>query len=78
MRSWQPTSVPFSCPVIKQDITVTFSTMDLYGQGRFPINQARRMDACLGADVCKLFPHPRAFHTREPYGCPMHTRMNEG
>jgi hypothetical protein len=78
MRSWQPASVPFSCPVIKQEVTVAISTMDHYGQGQFPINQARRMDGCSGAHICKLFPDPRAFHTRGPYGCPIHTSMNGG
>lgn len=76
MRAWQPQNVPYACPVVKQDVTVNISTMDLYGQGQFPIDQARRMDGCSGADVCKLFSHPRAFHTQGPYGCPIHSSIN--
>jgi hypothetical protein len=79
MNSWQPAaSVPVSCSVIKQDVMVEISSLDVYGQGQFPIDQARRMDACSGSHICKLFPHPHAFHTRGPYGCPYHARLNGG
>jgi hypothetical protein len=76
MRSRQPSRAPFFVSSHQADVSVEISTMDFYGQGRFPIDQARRMDGCSGAHICKLIPHFRAFHTPGLYGCPIHASMN--
>jgi hypothetical protein len=75
MRSWQPASVLFHCPLINQEVTVAMSTS--YGQGP-PIDQSRRMDGCSGNLICGIFPHPHAFHSQGPWGCPYHTNLNKG
>jgi hypothetical protein len=75
---WSPQNVLFSCSRIKEEVFVTISTAALYGQGQFPIAQAKRMDDCTGKHTCGLFPHPRMFHTQGPYGCPCHDSLNKG
>ena len=78
MRAWQPASVLFHCPLINQDVTVAMSTLDPTGQGQIPIDQTRRMDGCSGNLICNIFPHPSAFHTQGPWGCPYHANLNQG
>jgi hypothetical protein len=75
---WSPSNVPFSCTRINQEVVVVISTVPLYGQGQFPINQAKRMDDCSGKHICGLFPHPLMFHTQGPHGCPCHDNLNKG